>query len=81
MITWVEDPAVFAYVGESILFRGGCGGVSVCMSMNVWNEKKKEETKNNNYIHSHIHTLTSSHDGCSKVFKNVEDMPQHREAQ
>jgi hypothetical protein len=30
-------------------------GVSVCMSMSVWSEKKKEETKNI-HIHSHIHT-------------------------
>jgi hypothetical protein len=49
--------------------------------MNVWSEKKKEETKNNNHIHSHIHTLTSSHDGCAKVFKNVEDASQHPEDQ
>ncbi len=49
------------------------------MSMNVWNEKKKEETKNNNHIHSHIHTRFRN--GCAKGFKNVEDMPQNREAQ
>jgi hypothetical protein len=42
-----------------------CVGVSVCMSMSVWSEKKKEETKNI-HIHSHIYTPVNFQECGSK---------------
>ena len=54
-------------------------GVGVCMSMNVWSEKKKQRTQRTT-ICTHIYTH-AAHNGCTKGFKNVEDLSQHWGAQ
>ena len=57
MITWIENPTFFRILRKLFVFDVGGLGVSVVMSMSVWSEKKKEETKTI-HIHPYTHSLT-----------------------
>ena len=57
MIIWVENPIVFRMLRKLFVFDVEGLVVSACMSMSVWSEKKKEETKTI-HIHTYTHSLT-----------------------